>query len=171
MRKTLSIIAIVTVFAMMLTASGCGRVEKAKEEDKSANGPEIVTERFINAFYTEDVGTVMDCIAPFADDFGGTFADEASLQDFFEVVSFSDDFLDAIQSIQQTKDDSDDLIDKIVEDYELSAKELKSIEEAAEVAVTLAIEIEGREMEISEKCLCIKIDGEWYIMNPGGIVM
>ena len=163
MRKVLSMIAMISVFAMVLTFAGCGGGSGSAED---------VVETAVNALFDGDASAIMDCIPEFA--FDGEDMDEAEeelqdmLDEFLEEADETD--WDYTVEVKQTKDKSKDLIEEIEDDFDLSKKDLESIEEAAMVEMTLTIEVDGEEEELPEsEVLCVMIDGSWYILSPGAL--
>ena len=156
MRKTLSVIAIVTVFAMMLTASGCG-----------ASGPEAMVEGYIEAMFSGDTEAVLDCMPEFALEkaFEGMDRDKVEEQLGAMLKLLTAMVEDYDYSVEIVDDDSDELIEKIEEEYDLSKKDLNSIEEACMVEIELTIEAKDEEETTTQEVVCVKIDGDWYILQ------
>ena len=51
------------------------------------------------------------------------------------------------------------------EEYDLSKKDLNSIEEACMVEIELTIEAKDEEETTTQEVVCVKIDGDWYILQ------
>ena len=162
MRKVLSMITMIAVFAMVLTFAGCG----------GSGSPEDVAEKFITAFFEADAAGIMDCVPDIALEGEDRDEMEEELQDMLDMImetideQSDGDWDYSIDNVEVTDDDSDELIEDIEDEFDLKKKDLESIEEAAVVEIELTLEADGEEEETSFEFLCVEIDGGWYIMNP-----
>ena len=163
MRKILSMIALISVFAMVLTFAGCGGGSGSAED---------VAEKFITSFFEADAAGIMDCVHDIALEGEDRDEMEEELQDMLDMIletieeQSDGDWDYSIDNVKVTEDDSDDLIEEIESEFDLKKKDLESIEEAAVVEVEITLEADGEEEETSFEFLCVQIDGGWYIMNP-----
>ena len=167
MRKVLSLLALISVFAMVLTFAACGDSDKGGSGDSGS--PEDMVKAVAEAMFEGDADTIMGALPEFVFDDVDKDEVKEELQDMLDqFMELSEEYeFDYSIEVKRTKDKSKDLIEEIEEEFDLSEKDLKSIEEAAKVEMTMTIEVEGEEDTTEEEVLCVLIDGEWYMLNPG----